>query len=73
MKTSELVKFLQRCDLCLQTTCDHGCPNEPDPPILFNCKACGAEIYEGDDYYEVDGEPYCDGCVRSRTAEVEED
>lgn len=61
------------CEYCHQYPHALGCPNDPDPEVIYECSACGADIVEGEDYYEVDGEPYCDGCVRSRTAEVEED
>ncbi len=32
-------------------------------PVKF-CEECGADIYEGDDYYLVDGIVYCPDCIR---------
>lgn len=61
------------CDHCLQSPCHPRCPNASEPPLFANCVGCGAEIYDGDAYYEVDGDPYCEACVHYRTAEVDYD
>lgn len=61
------------CDHCLQSPCHPRCPNAPEPPLFANCKYCGAEIYDGDAYYKVGDDAYCEACVRYRTAEVEYD
>lgn len=44
-----------------------------DKPVVYWCKSCGGEIYDGHEYYEVDGEIYCCDCVRKRVADVEEE
>jgi len=31
--------------------------------VLYNCIACGEKIYEGDMYYKVSGDTYCENCV----------
>ena len=61
------------CDICLQNPCHDNCPNAPYPPIFGECENCGAEIYDGDDYYEVEEKPYCEACMHSfwKTARVE--
>ena len=61
------------CKECGRFVCSSGCPNAPEPPKFGECKVCGADIFEGDDYYEIDGEYWCEPCVYDarRTAEVE--
>jgi len=48
------------CDGCM------ACQSEPE--IAFSCDSCGDDISFGDDYYDVDGNRYCEGCVILRTA-----
>lgn len=31
--------------------------------VVYECFGCGREIYEGDYYYEIDGEVYCKECL----------
>ena len=59
------------CDICLRTTCPSTCPNSDDLDIAHWC-ICGEEIYEGDDCYNVAGEIYCEKCVQSTIAELED-
>ncbi|MCI8806408.1 MAG: hypothetical protein HFE59_11150 [Clostridiales bacterium] len=35
---------------------------------LFKCSACDKEIYEGDMYYDINGEPFCERCVSYKEA-----
>ena len=51
------------CDMCRQSPCDSRCPNAPDPPTVFICSGCGQSIYDGDDYWDVLGEQYCEDCI----------
>lgn len=63
------------CDICQQTPCVHGCPNEPYPPIVTFCKECEEAIRAGDEYIhlvEAD-ENYCMDCATVKTAEVEDE
>lgn len=62
------------CELCRRHPCDSRCPNAPEPEIFDHCVACGSPIFDGDDYYEIDGEPRCEFCVENarKTANVEE-
>ena len=61
------------CTVCRQTPCHSRCPNAEEPPIYAQCESCGAEIRDGDEYYEIDSHNYCKDCVRAghQTAEVE--
>ena len=61
------------CEICRRHRCPSGCPNAPEPPLFTKCEACGAEIYDGDEYYNIDEHNYCESCVQGgyRTAEVE--
>lgn len=59
------------CDVCLRSPCYSRCPNAPEPPVVYHCAGCGDVIRDGEDYYDVAGEPYCEYCVSSRTAEME--
>lgn len=60
------------CDLCMQTPCANGCPNEPDPRVIYECSACGAEIVEGDECCKAAGYVYCNECYRIESAEFDE-
>lgn len=51
------------CDMCRRSPCDPRCPNAPDPPTVFLCSGCGQFIYDGDDYWDVLGEQYCEHCI----------
>ena len=61
------------CIECGYTKCHPRCPNTPDPPIVYYCDLCDAEIREGDDYYDFSEEKYCYDCVREafRTAYID--
>ena len=60
------------CEICHQTFCPSGCPNAPEPPVFAECDSCGTEIYDGNEYYEINGCNYCEDCVSDghKTAEV---
>ena len=62
------------CDLCRQHPCHPRCPNADLPPIVTYCLKCHLPIREGEYYYDVEGDPYCDDCIISfiKMAEVEE-
>lgn len=61
------------CEECRQYPCHPRCPNAPEPPIYAKCEICGEPIYDGDEYFELDGHNYCEACVNGsyRTAEVD--
>jgi hypothetical protein len=60
------------CSECYQNPCHPQCPNAPDPPAVYFCFSCGDSIVDGQDYFEVADETYCEDCVFHRTAEYEE-
>lgn len=62
------------CDICLHSPCLPQCPNAPPPPVVFTCYNCGEPIYEGDNYYDIEGEAWCEECIDDalKTAELEE-
>lgn len=51
------------CEECLQHPCHPRCPNAPDPPMVYVCSGCGDPILAGEDYYDLVGEQFCEGCV----------
>lgn len=65
---------MSMCSLCHRTPCHPRCPNAPEPPVVHVCDQCGDPIYEGDDFYELNDEKWCEECVRDsrKTAELEE-
>lgn len=38
-------------------------PPEDNRPKVYECDDCGEDIRDGDGYYVVKGERYCDDCV----------
>ena len=62
------------CDICRFSICPSGCPNAPEPPVYAECEECGAEIYDGDEFYEIGEHKFCEACVMGgyKTAEVEQ-
>ena len=38
--------------------------SDPKIHVVTGCEECGEEIYEGDDYYLIDGKAYCPDCIR---------
>lgn len=61
------------CDICRQTPCNSRCPNAPEPPVFGICVNCKEEILDGYDYYDIDGDIWCEECIDDsrKTAEVE--
>ena len=51
------------CDVCLSNPCHPRCPNAPEPPTVFVCSGCGRDIVDGDDYWEILGEQFCEHCI----------
>lgn len=48
-------------------------PPECNEKPMYECCVCGSEIYEGDEYYEINGDIYCEECIESefkKTAEA---
>lgn len=51
------------CELCLRSPCAPGCPNAPEPPMVYICSGCGEDIRDGDDYWDIMGEQWCRECI----------
>ena len=51
------------CEECLQVPCHPRCPNAPGPKAVFVCSGCSHDIYEGDDYWDIMGEQFCEECI----------
>lgn len=41
--------------------------------VAHICEGCTADIMEGDDYYDLHGEPYCENCVHDMRKVAEHD
>ena len=46
-------------------------PEIVDPIPMFFCDECGAEIYEGETYCEINENEYCDKCIEKFTKTAE--
>ena len=42
-----------------------GYPYYGQPRPFTYCDECGEEIYEGDDYYNIGGNIFCENCVNA--------
>ena len=51
------------CELCLSSPCPSSCPNAPEPKAVFICSGCGERIVEGDSYWDIMGEQWCEECI----------
>ena len=62
------------CEYCRQYKCPASCPNAPEPSVFAECAECGFEIFDGDDYYDINGKYYCEECIENcrKIAEVED-
>lgn len=58
------------CEICLQYPCPPRCPNAPEPPRVFVCSGCGDDILEGDDYWDILGEQFCEDCIDASKREA---
>lgn len=61
------------CDVCLSNPCHPRCPNAADPPAVFICSGCGDRILDGEDYYDVLNEQFCQNCIDGYRREAEYD
>ena len=52
------------CSFCGHYRCSRGCPEDVSAERVFAaCDGCSRKIYEGDDYFQLDGVIYCEDCV----------
>lgn len=61
------------CEICLRSPCHVRCPNAPEPIPVFICAECGNDIHDGEDYYEVLGEQFCEHCIDNAKGVAEHD
>lgn len=61
------------CEVCRHSPCDPRCPNAPEPRSVFICSGCGHDIYEGDDYWDIMGEQFCEKCIQNARGVAEYD
>lgn len=54
------------CDICGRGSGhENGCPYQDDDYSVFECEECGEEIFESDEYFEVDGAKLCKDCFEN--------
>ena len=53
------------CDYCRKVPHDPRCPEALDPRAVFICSDCGQMILEGDTFYRVMEETYCEECMEA--------
>ena len=58
------------CEWCGQLPHDSRCPNAPDPVAVFICSGCGKDILDGDPYWDVLGEQFCEHCIDEAKGEA---
>ena len=47
------------------------CMDDEENAVVYKCASCGNEIFEGETYYRVFGDPFCEKCVIYCEAERE--
>lgn len=57
------------CEICRRIPCLPGCPNAPIRTV-FICSGCGDDIFEGDDYWDIMGEQFCEKCIEDSRREA---
>ncbi len=53
------------CAECRRTPCHPRCPNAKDPEEIpvYVCSGCSTDIVDGEDYWEILGEQFCETCI----------
>lgn len=51
------------CEECRMHPCHASCPNSLGPRLVFICSGCGGHIVEGDNYWDILGEQFCEECI----------
>lgn len=57
------------CKICLNGSCLRGCPNY-EPKKVYECSNCDDDIYDGETYYEYDGNYYHESCFEDIAVEL---
>ena len=58
------------CEECRFYPCHPACPNAPEPRSVFVCSGCGDDILEGDSYWDILGEQFCESCIDGAKGEA---
>lgn len=58
------------CEICRQTPHHPLCPYAPEPQSVFVCSGCDRDIFEGEFYYDILGEQFCDDCIEKAKKEA---
>lgn len=58
------------CEHCHCSPHLTGCPNAPDPPHVYICSGCGGSIVDGEDFYRIMGETFCEDCIQNSKEEA---
>lgn len=53
------------CEFCRRAPHDSRCPDAPEPRSVFICSGCGDMIHEGDLFYRVMQETFCEECMEA--------
>ena len=61
------------CNICRQTPCHPRCPEAPEPKAIYECINCNAGIYDGDGYYDLNGERWCVDCMKEYFYKIAEE
>lgn len=51
------------CNECRQHPCHSSCPNAPSSSVVYHCEGCDADIFDGDDCWNINGDVYCEECI----------
>lgn len=55
------------CSICGVSPCHTLCPNADEPESIGKCEECGDDIRVGDEFAEIGGALYCEGCLCDKT------
>lgn len=59
------------CSLCNTSPCRTDCPMSEEAIPVLRCLKCGDPIFDSEEYYDIDGEPWCESCIKSSRKTVE--
>lgn len=59
------------CEYCHSIPHLSQCPNATEPPIVYKCSWCNEPIYEGDIYYDINDNVWCEECIIDARKEAE--
>lgn len=51
------------CSECHCNPCHPSCPNAPKSEPVYICDECADGIYDGEPYYSIEDNFYCESCI----------